>query len=245
MENKLGLMDQVDGVPFAHRPAFWDIEQPVSYNLDLIGEWCEWYSSRADLFPYGGGVVPIDEAAILVPTTYHRDKLMRQLSDAGWEMFNEAQDLVFTNPFSTRYLVRYLFFRHGDYPFRLEVMMTDHGLNGSMNGFSPLHAALWNEGRPNMNAGAHRFPIPHLSYKPRREIVRLPAQVMAEAGLVASASLETPGRAFAREVDRLRGKGFIHAQTCQSTYGMFGYYIHQDADRQIYLKPRVNLRDEG
>lgn len=237
---KFNLSDVVEGVPAASRPVYWDTEMSTGDNLDILHGIANWHRLDRAYPEYA----EIDEAAIMVPTPYHRDKLGRQLSKAGWSLFNKATDLVHTNPFGTRYLVEYQFFSNPGHAWRLEIMMMDSPLSETPGGFSPLHASLYRDGRPDMSAGAHRFPVPHLSYKAVPRVLRYPAQVMAEAGFPSEAArMETPQGAFARSVDELRTCGYIHAQTCQSSYGLFGYYIHQDADRQIYIKPRVNLRD--
>lgn len=102
--------------------------------------------------------------------------------------------------------------------------MMSHTQDG-YQGFSPLHAALWPEGRPNPTAEA--FPIPHLSFKPH-------SVVFDKFGKQKAGNMA---------LKWVQDKGFLLAQGCQSTYGAFWYLLHQDATRQLYVKPRINLRD--
>ena len=200
-------------VPTRKPPLHWNIERGYMHNCARIDGVISHYNSIA--------ASPIDEAAVLVPDAGMRQEFHRLLLACGWEHFNSAEDLVFTNPFSTRYFVEYQFYRHPDYLWRLELMMMGRGRSDDRQGVSPLHAGLYLEGAPELkNGDGHLFPIPHLSYK------------VAGRG------------AFAKEQDRLRQWG-SHAQTCQSTYGVFSYWIPTSAERQVYLKPRANLRDEG
>jgi hypothetical protein len=41
----------------------------------------------------------------------------------------------------------------------------------------------------------------------------------------------------------LRKAGWEEAQRCDSQYGRFSYWLDPDGPREVYLKPRVNLRD--
>jgi hypothetical protein len=163
--------------------------------------------------------VAFDEAAVMVPNPDARDTLARDLLMAGWEQFNHAADLVFANPLETRYAVEYTFFRHPQKPYRLEVMLLGMPTKEGQTGFSPLHQSLWFEGRTPSWASQAELPIPHLSYKP----------------LLSGA----------QEVDRMHAQGFIIVQACQSTYGRFWYLHKNDAARRMYIKPRVNVRDQA
>lgn len=219
------LPQNLDGyakaVPTITHPVYWDTELPVVTNLHVIDRWIGYYASY---LPEGD---KIDEAAILVPSLFHRTALALELGRNGWVTFNQARDLVFTSPFGTRYFVKYLFLKNPSRPYRLEIMLMDAGEGDDQPGFSPLHAALWQpNGEAHVSSGATKFPIPHLSFKP----TRLPAG-------------ESAGRSYSRAVQYLKDGACIHVQTGQSTYGRFGYYLHQDAQRQIYIKPRVNTRD--
>jgi hypothetical protein len=166
------------------------------------------------------GAVKMDEAAVLMPngnTTAMMPSLLRQLADSGWEFFNMADDRVHTSPFGTKYQVSYRFFRHPDFAWRLEVMRLKHPFHEYAR--SPLHGALL--AMPNDQPG-WKLPMPHLSFKvPNGD-----------------------QRAYSAALDMLR-HGHIHAQTCQSTYGHFSYWLpgSEDWDRQLYVKPRVNHRD--
>jgi hypothetical protein len=155
---------------------------------------------------------------------YSYPKVHDYLVDHEWDYFNAAADTVFTTPFCTRYGVRYRFYRHPQFAYRLEVMTLREG-------FSPLHEALWVAHSGDKRTD-RRFPMPHLSYKPER--------TAKEAGGV---ELETLRRSYGRAVQHLEDNACIHVQSCQSTYGQFGYFIGNDTARQIYIKPRVNLRD--
>ena len=156
-----------------------------------------------------------DEAAILVPNQEELLGLCASLRGAGWVEFNSAGDTVYANPFGNRYTVDYLFYQHEMHAWRLEVMLLGEG-------FSPLHAGLL------ALAPADGYPVAHLSFKPTRQ-----------------RKADQPQRTYARTVDWLRNNGAIHAQTCQSTYGSFSYWLPYDAPEQLYVKPRVNMRDEG
>lgn len=161
------------------------------------------------------GIVEIDEAAILCPNRTQTKEVVSVLTGAGWEHFNSSDDEVFTNPFSTIYTVHYEFLRHPEFPYRMEVMCP----GDKPHGFSPLHAALWRPAGAPTSGRVRYLPIPHLSFKVE--------------GI----------RGYSMAVRHLKDQGLIPTQTCQSTYGVFGYYLPHDATHQIYLKPRANLRD--
>lgn len=224
------------GVPTPNMPVFWDAQLAYQQNINTIERWL---AHHREYLPEG---CKFDEAAIMVPGPYHLTLLKSVLRGQGWEHFNAASDLVYTNPFGTRYFVQYDFFRHELKEYRLEVMRPGLGAACGLPGFSPLHASLWENGRVPVTAGTQRFPVPHLSFKPIRRVLSNTSEREA-AGR--EPRLQSWGQAYGAAVQHLRDKGFIHAQTCQSTYGRFGYYIHQDVQRQIYVKPRVNMRDEA
>lgn len=209
----------VTGVPMARTPVLWDRDETIETNMAVLHRWMAYYQDR---LPNG---TFIDEAAIMVPSPWHVEDLAKDLREGGWDWFNSASDLVYTNPFGTRYFVDYNFFRMKDISYRLEVMCMSEGLMDGESGFSPLHASLWPNGRVPNSAGVRKFPVPHLSFKPR---------VYPHTEI---------DREYALCVDDLKTHGFIHAQTCQSTYGTFGYYLHQDCPKQVYAKPRINTRD--
>lgn len=198
-------------VPGEHLPLWWDLDLGTEANVSEMDRWIDYYDK---FIPPG---VEVDEVSLLTEDpTYVAGKL----SETGWSCFNSASDVVFTNPFGTRYAVNYDFYRRPDVPWRLEVMQIT-------GGFSPLHAALEWYTDPRLLA------VPHLSFKPERCAVAS-----------GSAELETLGRSYSRAVQHLKDNAAIPAQTCQSTYGVFGYYLGNDATRQVYLKPRINTRDE-
>ena len=208
------LLGTMDGVPYMREPFYWDRRLTVSANVNAIkGMMWKYVGMLPD--PVGG----FDEAAIMVPNEAAREHLVRDLMLAGWKVFNRAADLVFTNPFGTRYTVEYVFLKHPQQDWRLEVMLLDRPtkVRDGLTGFSPLHQALWYPNGINPSWEQHaELPVPHLSFK------------------VAS---------YAKVVQHMQDKHFIPAQVCQSSYGQFGYWLHQDATRQLYIKPRANTRD--
>jgi len=211
-----------EGVPNASQPFCWNMREAVEENILKLEARFARYTG--DL-PYGCN---FDEAAIMVPSLFHRARLVEALEVAGWQVFNEAEDLVYTNPFGTRYFVAYMFLRHPKKRYRLEVMIMSEGEEDMRPGFSPLHASLWPDGERPYSSGSHLFPVPHLSFK---------------ATNIQGA--EGKHRSYSMAIRHLGNQGFVHAQTCQSTYGHFGYYLHQDAREQLYIKPRVNTRDDA
>lgn len=233
--NLPGNLDtEVEGVPRIMNPVWWDSELEITHNINTIERWMADYER---LLPVG---CRIDEAAILTPSPYHANALGDVLRWHDWEKFNSASDLVYTNPFGTRYFVEYSFYRHERKNYRLEVMHMGEGRMDGTAGFSPLHAALWlpNGVAPN-TAGYGRYPVPHLSFKPVRKELRQLTIIPSET------TLQTWGQAYGKAVAHLQEQGCIHAQSCQSTYGRFGYYLPNDAQRQLYIKPRINTRDDA
>lgn len=214
------LDDTTTALPVANRPVYWNTGHSIDTNVRVLEAWIQDYSR---LLPPGAH---IDEAAILVPTEWHSRNFIGKMEGAGWEHFNGADDLVYTNPFSTRYFVHYEFLRSPEKDYRIEVMTMSEGVMDHNSGFSPLHHALWYPNGKRKDALVEdSFPVPHLSFK-------VPPNVE-----------KRPQAAYSRAVASLQAKGLIHAQTCQSTYGVFGYYLPNDANRQLYMKPRLNLRD--
>lgn len=218
------LLGHTPGVPYPHDPLLWDRRLTVAANVNTIERYLGDY---AYLIPAG---CTFDEAAIMVPTPNAREALLLELAAGGWQVFNSASDLVYTNPMSTRYVVEYTFLQCEGKPYRLEVMLLGQRTHDGHSGFSPLHQALW---RPDGQTPTYddwaELPIPHLSFK-------------APAGLVGSVG---PRKAIRQMLDKMTapGGGFIIAQACQSTYGEFWYTTHVDSRRQVYIKPRANVRD--
>lgn len=213
-------MRQDNIVPDQARPVLWKTGDPISANLLKVNAWIAHYQDRLpdDTF--------IDEASILVPDMGSFDDVNQYLEKAGWSHFNASEDLVYTNPFGTKYGVAYDFFRHPDYGYRIELMQ----LTGE--GMSPLHEAL--QALP--KTGYDGYPMPHLSFKP---VLPVHTSVLTGESLVSQKR-----RSYSRAVQHLRDRACIHAMTCQSAYGNFGYFLGNDTSRQIYVKPRINLRDE-
>lgn len=204
-------------------PVFWNLRRTVQDNVSRVTNWMAHYAGR---LPEGAA---IDEASVLAPRYRETLQLAAQLQRDGWYRFNAAEDLVFTNPFGTRYRVAYEFFRHPNLSWRLEVMSLGQDANGQ-RGFSPLHEALLSR------AGVSEWPMPHLSFK-------VPVDETLDKHLEGEPLVSLRRRAYCRAVDHLKAKACIHAMTCQSTYGVFGYFLGNETQAQIYLKPRANLRD--
>lgn len=223
------LGDGLVGVPERSHPVYWDRRLRVEDNMMQVEGWMRHYRSRH--LPQGAN---IDEAAILAPDYWHRSKITGQLVEAGWHKTADAEDIVYTNPFGTRYCVEYEFYARDLVPYRLEIMMMVPDRDG-VYGFSPLHQALWAPGDNPQDIGRMKYPMPHLSFKP--------STMMDEELMNQEAVYKERRRAYCRAVDGLQSSAAIHAMSCQSTYGHFGYYIGNEARRQIYIKPRVNLRD--
>jgi hypothetical protein len=215
------LTEARSGVPLMAEPVWWDLRLPLNANLRTVQSCVDKYSR---LLPSG---CFIDEAAVLLPPKeFFLERIRLSLEAGGWREFNRATDLVFANPFGTRYGVRYTFFRHPDYAWRLEVMQMARPYDGNW-GFSPLHQALWFPNGETPSWAEHsQFPLPHLSFKP------VPS---GEGGR----------KDGIRAMQYVRDQGAVIAQACQSSYGVFWYLLPTDAYRQLYVKPRVNLRDEG
>jgi hypothetical protein len=159
----------------------------------------------------------IDELAVMVFTTAQEYELIEKAVRNGWSVFNSAEDSVETYPIASNYNVHYTFLRHPAKPYRLEVMR-------QLEGFSPLHITL--AGRA-IEAGWNKPIVVHASFK--------------------VGSVKEFGEAEAKLLD---SGDLILSQGCRSTYGVFAYYaptIHADDsfDLQVYLKPRVNLRDQA
>lgn len=225
LPNNFHLNDPLLSVPHIKKPVNLSTLHDMSANMRSVDAWIRHYQPR---LPQGA---IIDEVAILVPDPYHQNRLDRYLQEEGWERFNDDRDAVFTNPFGTRYMVEYGFYRHPEQAIRLEVMMLLEDGQGVM-GFSPLHRALWSpSGEPDL--GSTHYPIPHLSFKM--------SGLWHTEGGAESVGLR---RSYSLAVQHLKDQACLHAMTCQSQYGAFGYFISNDADRQIYVKPRINLRDD-
>ncbi len=210
-------------VPTEMPPLWWSLDRSLETNLARVESWRKHFTRY---LPLGNA---IDEVAI---QTMNFDRVRDYLrQDDDWKLFNTAEDVVYANPFGTRYTVSYRFYRHPALPYRLEVMVL--GNQTGEVGFSPVHHALWNQTVRMRQDNDGLLPIPHFSYKPQFPKSPVTGKEMG------------PRRAYGQTVNHLRKEGFIPVQACQSTYGVFGYFIQNETDRQVYLKPRVNLRDAG
>jgi hypothetical protein len=195
------------------------------------------------------GVTPVlgernfDEVALYAPDAWRAAALIAELAyqpgDAGdiytatnpWQRpryFNRSEDRVryaLPNGDAGEYGVHYDFLQPYGEPYRLEVM---HLLAGS----SPAHHRYLRAWSYGLGDNDQNGQVVHVSYKPPR-------------GFVANAA----GRAedYDAELERLEALGFVLVQANHSTYGAFSYYEHTDPavlPAGVYLKPRVNLRDE-
>lgn len=222
-QDNVATLDEVrQGVPLRKEPLWWDRRLPLAANVNALQRYVAEYSR----FTPPGSL--IDEAAIMVPGERHADTLGLELAAGGWKRFNSAQDLVHANPFGTRYVVQYHFFRHPKVDWRIEVMHMAAAWKDGERGFSPLHQALWTpNGATPFSGMTAQLPIPHLSFK----------APVSEAG--------PRTRDGARALRWVLDEGCVMAQACQSTYGHFWYCLPCDARKQLYVKPRVNLRDES
>lgn len=203
-------------VPTERAPLWWNLDAPHQSNLDRMDRWIAHYDYA---LPLGHS---IDEVAV---QTMDPGRMSDYLNRNEWEQFNDARDVVYTNPFGTRYSVSYRFFRHSAVRYRMEVMTMN-------DGFSPLHQSLWEQTTRMRGDNLDLLPVPHLSFKPNF------LSPITEGPLPAR-------RQYGKVVNHLVSKACLLAQACQSTYGVFGYFIGNETARQVYLKPRVNLRDQA
>lgn len=209
----LSVHAEIADVPNYRHPVRWWMGKTTEENLRHINVWIAHYADKL------GSQYNIDEASVLVPNGYHANRIGEQLIQGGWQMFNRSTDVVSTTPFGTRYFVAYDFYRHPAVAYRMEIMRPVYNMIEDVQGFSPLHRALMH---PYDDSGIVRdggFPVPHLSFK-------VPTR-----------------KAYGAAVQHLKDAACLHAQSCQSTYGHFGYFIGNDTARQIYVKPRYNSRD--
>lgn len=169
----------------------------------------------------GLGNFRIDEIAYMFPTVHHLDAFTKEaVREDGCILFNTADDHVHTEPLKTCYNVEYRFFT---VPMRFLDTMNEVRVEAMhvKNGYSPLHSAEW------WNAPSAPALAVHASFKCKDE---------DEYGAVTHA---------------LRSALWEPAQKCDSTYGRFSYWTPGDREdwfedgAVMYLKPRVNLRDEG
>jgi len=201
--------------PTRATPLRWALPDATLHNLEALNELKMVYDRWLRL--NGFEMYRIDELAVMVRTPEEAMYIASKAVEVdGVELFNHANDTVYTEPFQTRYRVSYSFLRtsHG---FRVELMNLNmsQGNNRAFTGFSPLHEAMWDVGQKLSGA-----PIVHASFK---------CNDPAEYDEVVSA-LSTMAQ---------------HAQTCTSRYGGFSYWLPYNMPHLVYLKPRVNMRDNG
>lgn len=165
--------------------------------------------------------VGIDEVALLCRGEAGQEAnfIFGHVGKEGVQFFNRATDSVRTQPFCTNYEVRY-YFLTTNRGYRLEVMR-------QTSGFSPLHhryARPSVNGRVETTADARAMPFVHLSWK-------------------CSNTDE-----YFTHLDRLREARLLCGQACSSDYGKFSYWrsgtAYELGQTLVWLKPRVNLRDQ-
>lgn len=160
---------------------------------------------------------PIDEIALLFHSRASKAQfVVDAVKGDGVKLFNTADDHVNTKPFGTEYKVEYMFLEAESLKdMRVEAMSI-------YTGFSPLHHALL-QNHPEIEEG-HPYPV-HLSFK----CINMDEYYDA---------------VYALDEGGADGIGTAKCvQTCQSDYGVFSYY-NVPSLGNIYLKPRVNMRDE-
>lgn len=213
------LYGNINGLPFTREAVYWDRRLPASINQKTIDHYLREYTRY---LPEG---CVFDEAALLAHDESVLDNILKDLTTLGWSVFNLAADVVHTNPMSTRYGVEYVFLRHPERSYRMEVMLLGEKALSGETGFSPLHASLWRESYDRQVV----LPVPHLSFKP-------PATLVDQVGA---------SKAVRIVLDAMRNgpHAFTIAQACQSTYGEFWYMIPNQCGKQLYVKPRINTRD--
>jgi hypothetical protein len=196
---------------------------------DMEQTWERWADRRVRFFDFQkdaaesalavlGIIMPIDEIAIMVTDEHQEYHLLEGAVRNGWRVFNAAEDAVETYPIKSEYRVHYTFLDHPETGYRLEIMRL-------LDGISPLHMAL----SSNAFLADHLTPVMvHASFK---------VKDLTQLGEIES---------------RLTDSGsFMLAQGCRSTYGAFAYYARTESndlgsdDLTVYLKPRVNLRDQA
>lgn len=161
----------------------------------------------------------IDEIAYQFNTLEDLDAFtVEAVCHDGCLLFNAANDHVHTLPMRTCYGVAYRFFTIPmEYlPEQLGEVRIEAMLQTS--GLSPLHlAGMWS---------VHGRPLAvHASFKCVNE------------------------EQYAAVCHRLRQQGWESPQRCESSYGRFSYWTPVDRAKYedlpfMYLKPRVNLRDQ-
>lgn len=158
----------------------------------------------------------VDEVAYMFADRHLLDLFTREAVQVdGCLLFNTADDHVHTMPLGTCYDVEYRFFT---VPMEYLPGIEQVRIEAMRmgRGFSPLHLA---------EVLLNGWGAIHASFK---------CQTEEEYGAV---------------LHRLRERSWEVAQKCDSTYGKFSYWKpfdqdnHEDLD--LYLKPRVNLRDSG
>lgn len=139
--------------------------------------------------------ISIDEVALMTGSLAQWQSLSGRFVYQGWELFNQAQDTVHTEPFGLTYGVRYAFFRRPEVPWRIELMRPDF----LVAQYSPLHEAFWSLFCSEIPTSGF-LPVVHFSYK-----------VLTEGD-------------YEMEVERLGTHNYLHGQSCRSTYGRFSYF---------------------
>lgn len=155
-----------------------------------------------------------DEIAFLF---CHRDALQFFINDCvrsqQWALTNIADDTVHTTPIRSTYEVTYHFLTDPKEEENFRIECMS-----IVDGFSPLHGAI--------GAAAH---------------------LDGRAWNAVHASFKVPGGVDEYEacMARLGALGCTPVLHCASTYGKFSYWTVPDNGEgiELYLKPRINLRD--
>jgi hypothetical protein len=170
-----------------------------------------------------------EELRALFGATYEIDEMALMFTDAGWlqrwvtsavrvpgmALFNAANDHVRTRPIPSSYDVHYWFLS----------TPRDYHADGEWR----LEAMIPHPGSPLHDTLLHGMPN-------ETDIT------------VVHASFKCPDEeAYAVAVKTFKDGAYEAAQLCDSTYGKFSYWSpldREDRAPSVYLKPRVNLRDQ-
>jgi hypothetical protein len=191
-------------------------EQWVSSTLAHLRELREKASER--LRAMFGVTYTIDEMAVMFTSPAHA---LRWISSAvrvpAVTLFNSATDVVQTSPIVSTYNVHYWFLTTPDLP------ETDPRWE---------YSTPWRVEAMYAHAGS---PL-HDTYR---------RMMKGRETLAIHASFKCPDEeAYGVAVKTLRDNGYEAAQFCESTYGRFSYWSEAEGGGEVYLKPRLNVRDE-
>lgn len=180
-------------------------------------EWLKWKATFENWMEKRGlTAYGIDEIAIMFTSEKaFYEFITAAIAGEGVKAFNSAKDFVRTRPLESEYVVQYVFLEDGMKFLRVEAMY----LPPFPHNHSPLHAARANLlSEEDTNVGIH------MSFK---------CSSMDDYSDVCDVLMEVDDAHL--------------AQSCISTYGQFSYF-HIDGitdECGLYLKPRVNQRDDS